>query len=113
MQAKVYKIHRANPANYPLGQINHVTLFLAKFQIRALTTAKEGNPSGRWWIKADGCDVRNGLGESLRGVWSGDEDLGDGLSQQLFEVYKSRRASVMCIGTAKRLQKVSLNLTNV
>ena len=90
-----------------------MTLFLAKFQIRALTTAKEGNPLGRWWIKADGCDVRNGLRESLRGVWSGDEDLGDGLLQQLFEVYKSRRASVMCIGTAKRLQKVSLDLTNV
>lgn len=37
------------------------------------------------------------------GAWSGDEDLGDVLVQQLFELYMLRRASVMRISTAKRL----------
>ena len=57
--------------------------------------------------------MRNGLRESTRGVWSGDEDLGDESLQQLFDVYKSRRASVMCIGTAKRLKRISQDVTKV
>ena len=51
--------------------------------------------------------------ESTRGVWSGDEDLEDGSLQQLFNVYKSRHAPVMCIGTDKRLQRISQNVRKV
>ncbi len=31
-----------------------------------------------WWIKTDGVDIVRGLGESMRGEWSGDIDLNDG-----------------------------------
>jgi hypothetical protein len=44
---------------------------------------KASNPNGRWWIKADACDVRDGLRESVRGIWSGDEDFGDGSVESL------------------------------
>lgn len=36
------------------------------------------NPSGRWWIKADGTDNQDGLRESVKNKWSGDVDLGEG-----------------------------------
>jgi hypothetical protein len=35
-------------------------------------------PNGRWWLKADGTDIQEGLRESMRNEWSGDVDLGDG-----------------------------------
>ncbi|CAB3998785.1 Hypothetical predicted protein [Paramuricea clavata] len=63
-------------------------------QLEALTKAKQANPKGRWWIKADACDVRMGLRESVRGEWSGDEDLGSGELKVLHEEYKSRCAFV-------------------
>ena len=60
------------------------------FKLKALQDAKYSNPSGRWWIKADACDVREGLGESVRGKWSGDEDLGDGSVDRLHSEYSSK-----------------------
>ena len=56
--------------------------------------AKESIPDGRCWIKADACDVGKGLRESMRGIWAGDEDLGDG--------YKARCTFVKSIGSAGR-----------
>lgn len=38
-------------------------------QIEALKQAAASNPKGRWWIKADACDVRKGLRESVHGTW--------------------------------------------
>ena len=35
------------------------------FQVEALHESKTSNPKGRWWIKADACDVRDGLWESV------------------------------------------------
>jgi hypothetical protein len=35
-------------------------------------------PNGKWWLKADGTDIQEGLKESMRNEWSGDVDLGDG-----------------------------------
>ena len=52
--------------------------------------AKASNPEGRWWIKADACDVRCGLHESVKGLWSGDEDLGDGFVNTLYSEYVSK-----------------------
>ena len=69
--------------------------------MQALGKAKQNNP-GRWWIKADACDVRKGLRESMRGVWAGDEDLGDGSLQALFESYKARCTFVKSIGSTGR-----------
>lgn len=45
-------------------------------QIQSLKVAKEKNPSGRWWLKGDAFDIREGLRESLKNEWSGDCDLG-------------------------------------
>lgn len=60
----------------------------------ALKCAKKSNPKGRWWIKADACDIREGLRESMRNVCAGDEDLGDGAVQKIYEEYKKRRTYV-------------------
>jgi hypothetical protein len=47
-------------------------------QISALKSLHEAYPNGRWWLKADGTDIQEGLRESMRNEWSGDVDLGDG-----------------------------------
>jgi hypothetical protein len=70
--------------------------------MEALMQAKKSNPKGRWWIKGDACDVRKGLRESMRGEWAGDEDLGSGALQKLFEEYKSRCAMVRGLGSIAR-----------
>ena len=70
--------------------------------MEALKQAKETNPQGRWWIKADACDVRKGLRESMRGTWAGDEDLGDGSLQALYADYKARCVFVKSVGTPER-----------
>lgn len=36
----------------------------------------------------------------MRGIWEGDEDFGDGLLQQMYSEYKSRKSAVDGIGTA-------------
>lgn len=103
--------------NISLESVTTINNIVFNLQIEALKKAKEGNPSGRWWIKADGCDVRNGLRESMRGSWAGDEDLGDGSLQILFNDYKTRCAFVKGIGTSGRLivkdvEKVLSDLVN-
>lgn len=75
-------------------------------QVKALEKAKEGIPTGRWWLKADACHVRNGLRESVRGVWAGDEDLGDRSLQVLFTEYKERCAFVKEIGSPRRVKLI-------
>ena len=87
--------------------------------MQALKKAKQSIPDGRWWIKADACDVRKGLRESMRGIWAGDEDLGDGSLQFLFEGYKARCTFVKGIGSAGRsglvqadVQRLLLELDN-
>ena len=57
--------------------------------MEALRKAAASNPAGRWWIKADACDIRKGLRESVCGSWAGDEDLGDGCLQDLYKKYKN------------------------
>ncbi len=34
------------------------------------------HPNEWWWTKADGADLVSGLGTSVKGIWSGDVDLG-------------------------------------
>lgn len=58
--------------------------------MKVLKQAKNSNPQGRWWIKADAFDVRKGSRESMRGTWSGDEDVGDGSLKNLYTYYKTR-----------------------
>ena len=78
--------------------------------MEALRQAKQSNPNDRWWIKADACDVQKGLRESMRGIWAGDEDLGDGSLQTLYESYKARCTFVKSIGSRARSSMVSVDL---
>jgi len=55
-----------------------------------LDEAKRAHPNAWWWIKADGADLLSGLGESVRGEWSGDVDLNDGSTQQLYTNYRQQ-----------------------
>ena len=41
-------------------------------------------------MKADACDIRKGLRESVAGKWAGDEDLGDKTLEELFAEYRKR-----------------------
>ena len=56
----------------------------------ALEALKSANPDGRFWLKLDGTDVKACLMESVKGVWNGDVDLGDGKLQQLRSEYENR-----------------------
>jgi len=47
-------------------------------QVSALQQLKAANPVGRFWIKVDGTDIKPALLESMRKVWNGDVDLGNG-----------------------------------
>ena len=69
-----------------LRQLKTLTLL----QIEALDQLKHANPAGRFWRKIDGTDVKEGLMESQRGEWNGDEDLGDGQLQASRSEYDQR-----------------------
>ncbi len=66
--------------------------------MEALRQAKKSNQDGRWRIKADACDVRSGLRESMLGEWAGDKDLGSGALQLLYKEYRSRCLYVCQLG---------------
>lgn len=50
------------------------------------------NPEGRFWIKLDATDMQPGIFESMRGVWNGDTDLGNGELMRLRAQYDERKA---------------------
>ena len=72
--------------------------------MEALRQAAASNPNGRWWIKADACDVRQGLRESVRAQWAGDEDLGDGYVQELYQQYIADCSFVEKLTASNKLQ---------
>lgn len=79
-----------------------------------MKAAQRSNPSGRWWIKADACDVQKGLMESLKGEWSGDEDLGSKELAKLHNEYRSRCNAIQSFGihsTTADLDKLRQELT--
>lgn len=59
-------------------------------QTAILDEAHQVCPNSQWWIKADGCDLVSGLGESVQQVWSGDVDLADGRMQKMHDAYLKR-----------------------
>lgn len=59
-------------------------------QVTMLQMAHQQNPNGRWWIKADGCDILKGLCESTTHQWSGDVDMNDGAVQEHHRRYMYR-----------------------
>ena len=72
----------------PLNTQLVYVLALAYLQVHILKTAADSDRNTSWWIKGDGVDVVSGLGESIRGQWSGDVDLNDGSLNSLYCKYK-------------------------
>jgi hypothetical protein len=66
------------------------------------------NPSGRWWIKADGTDIQDGLRESMKNQWSGDVDWGDGDLESKQKEYLNYLSFVRGIGCLNRSSKRSI-----
>ena len=56
----------------------------------AVDQLQEANPNGRFWLKLDATDLKEALMESMKGVWNGDVDLGDGKLQELRDDYDGR-----------------------
>lgn len=63
---------------------------------------QKNNPSERWWIKADACDVRKGLRESVTGKWSGDADLDDAELKNWRAEYQNRKEFARLFGLKDR-----------
>lgn len=61
-----------------------------------------------WWIKADGADLIRGLGTSVNGIWSGDQDLADGSLQKAYDAHKHRVDFLSSIGQNKQLNPVEV-----
>ena len=70
--------------------------------MQALNNAYESNPCGRWWIKADACDVRQDLRESVKGKWTGDENLDDGELDNCRAEYQNRKKFARLLGLKDR-----------
>lgn len=87
--------------NYSNLYVN-MTFVCTELQIEALKTAKRCNPNGQWWIKADACNMRAGVMESMRHEWSGDVDLGDGQLPALHQQYMAQLDFVKGIGLNRR-----------
>ena len=51
---------------------------------------KAANPDGHFWMKLDGTDVKECLMESVKSIWNGDVDLGDGKLKELRSEYETR-----------------------
>ena len=63
---------------------------LIALQFAVLDDAAKHHPDAWWWLKADGCDINQGLKESLQRQWSGDVDLNDGSLQKQYDDYINR-----------------------
>ena len=59
-------------------------------QTTAIKELKRCNPEGRFWIKADGTDIKPALLESLRQEWNGDVNMQDGKLEALRLAYDQR-----------------------
>ena len=79
-------------------------------QVAALKKIRDSNKNGRWWIKADACDMRRGLRESMRHEWAGDSDLGDGELEALYQEYMNKRGFYSGLGIKERRQQVEADL---
>lgn len=67
-----------------------------------LDEAHRMNPDGSWWLKMDGCDLVEGLGESVDQQWTGDIDLADGALQEQHRQYLDHLKFVSsCTGSAE------------
>ena len=78
------------------------------FQIEAVKELVKCNPKVRFWIKADGTDVKAALQESLRREWNGDVDLLDGKLQDIRREYEARISSCETITKDNNISREDL-----
>ena len=71
-------------------------------QAAVLDEASRTHPNAWWWIKTDGCDLIEGLGESTRLDWSGDIDMNDGELHKLYKAYRERLDLIDGLGIRRR-----------
>ena len=76
----------------------------------AFEQLKESNSEGRFWLKLDATDLKEGLMESCKGVWNGDEDLGNGKLQELRMVYKGRVTMVTALPDIRDRDSLEMEL---
>lgn len=109
---------RSTPNHYI--HLRHRCFFFFTYQYATLDEAKKAHPDASWWIKGDGCDVVEGLGESTKKKWSGDVDLADGDLQQSYKSYMQQLEFAGIVGLPPRssrddvgedLQAVYVSLT--
>lgn len=82
--------------------------------MQALKEMKATYPSGRFWIKGDGCDIKPALQQSVRGVWNGDTDVGDGVLQALRTDYELRMKTFKNLASPQEnIEQVKVDLENV
>lgn len=79
-------------------------------QVAALNKIRDCNRNGHWLIKADPCDMRRGLRESMRHKWAGDSDLGDGKLEALYQEYTNRRGFFSVLGIKEQRQQLEADL---
>ena len=70
-----------------------------------LDAAAKGSPGVYWWIKGDGCDLIEGLGESVSGpvMWTYTGDL-----QRAYDKYKSKLELISGIGLVSRQGRATI-----
>ena len=83
------------------------------FQIEAVKELVKCNPNGRFWIKADGTDVKAALQESLQREWNGEVDLLDGKLQDIRREYEGRISSCETITKDNNIRREDLVLAFV
>ena len=89
-EIQVCKIQYYFPVTCMILYITLWYIFSIYAQTVVIDEAAKAHPNSWWWVKADGCDLVSGLGESTRCVWSGDIDLNDGELSKLRESYQKR-----------------------
>ena len=93
----------------------YIYIYYIYLQISALEQLKSCNPDGRFWLKIDGTDVKEGLMESQKRAWNGDVDLGDGKLQELRKEYydKVERMKLLQISTIPQQSLQSICKTTI
>lgn len=78
-----------------------------------LSEATRTHPGVQWWVKADGCDLVEGLGESVNLDWSGDVDMNDGKLHQLYKHYRERLNFIGSLGIKERRNTILQDLNAI
>ncbi len=92
--------------------MHSILIWNFRIQVASIEQAAAQLPGSRWWIKSDGCDVVSGLMVSMRNVWNGDVDFGDGLLQKQYSDYLKRLEFIDNLSVCDEITLIS-NLQSV